>query len=194
MIALSEKDDTPAQRLERLLNIITSVIASYAATPISSPLHLTELTHFYQRAASLSPKISHEDPTPPSPPGMPRSKSVVSLSFLTNPFNGSPPMPRIRNDSLPPSKRRSSGKKSDVQSQGESEEEGPTKRQVEQLEKEWWTSEIVAAWYGPGPGSPLREGYGLKSQSQKSNGGRSVNFKTLGRFRRDVGFVGLDDE
>ncbi|ODN74095.1 hypothetical protein L202_07555 [Cryptococcus amylolentus CBS 6039] len=188
MTALLKKDDTPAQRLERLLSIITSVIASYAATPIPSPLHLTELTHFYQRAASLSPKISHGDPAPPSPPGMPRSKSVVSLSFLTNPFNGSPPMPRIRNDSLPPSKRRSSGKESDVQRQGESEEEGPTERQVEQLEKEWWTSEIVAAWYGP------RQGYGLKSQSQKSNGGRSVNFRTLGRFRRDVGYVGLDDE
>ncbi|WVQ73446.1 hypothetical protein IAR50_003018 [Cryptococcus sp. DSM 104548] len=194
MSGMTSSDPTPAQRLERLLHTMASVIALYVATPVSPPLHLTELSYLYQRAAALSPGVSPSDTIPPSPPAMPRSKSIVSLSFLTNPFNGSPPMPRMRFDSLPPKKRRSSGndKESDVQDEGD--EEGPTKRQIEQLEKEWWTNEIVAAWYGPGVGLSSRGGHERKSYSQRSSRGRSVNFKTLGKFRRDVGYVGLDDE
>lgn len=53
---------SPEKRLDRLIKIISSVPAAYSKVPTASPLHISVLTGFYQRAAMLSPSAAQDHP------------------------------------------------------------------------------------------------------------------------------------
>ncbi|WVQ84223.1 hypothetical protein IAT38_006374 [Cryptococcus sp. DSM 104549] len=185
---------TPTERISHLLSTIASVLAAYSSLPNASPIHLSALAQCYHRAAALSPQAAEAHPLPLSPPALSRSQSSISVSFLlANPahnpyFSGSPP--GTRPDSSPPTRQASAHHLA-------LEGNEPTAREVDALEKEWWESEIVAAWYGPRMEVSSRSrGLGGRSGRRSSVGtARSVNFGRMGGIRRrDASYVGLDDE
>lgn len=96
---------------------------------------------------------------------------------------------------------------------------GMTPSHVERLEREWWESEVVAAWYGPAPALnavrsslPNRASFSVadgvapspspgeedrRGQVQPGEAGLNVKATTLGRedaINRDASYVGLYDE
>jgi hypothetical protein len=59
---------------------------------------------------------------------------------------------------------------------------------VEKLEKEWWSSEVVAAWYGPRPGAaPV-------SDRMRKDPRNALREDRLPGLKRDTSYVGLHDE
>ena len=63
---------------------------------------------------------------------------------------------------------------------------GPREDEVDRLEREWWASEVVAAWYGPRPGTRVTGVPGLPARRRSRN--------RTGELKRDSSYVGLHDE
>jgi hypothetical protein len=65
--------------------------------------------------------------------------------------------------------------------------------QVDALEKEWWDSEVVAAWFGPRPGCFTGAGRTRSGERQgREREGAGVSRRL--DLRRDTSYVGLYDE
>lgn len=67
---------------------------------------------------------------------------------------------------------------------GSSYDKSPNAEEVDKLDREWWASEVVAAWYGPRPGSRAVGGNG---RARKVSTRESM-------IKRDASWVGLHDE
>jgi hypothetical protein len=140
-----------------------------------SLVYLAQLKDFYRRAIDLDPHANPDDPETlcnhqsPSPPLTPAANGV------------SPPGPS-------PGKERPRHKLDKALNLPRRDSSGcivkPSAADVDSLEREWWSSEVVAAWYGPRPGSRM-VGERIKGRRDSE---RDVALK------RDASFVGLHDE
>ncbi|WRT66737.1 uncharacterized protein IL334_003700 [Kwoniella shivajii] len=204
----------PSERLEKLLSTISSVLTAYSLLPNPSPMYLTALSDFHHRAAALSPNAISLPPTPPSSsPQSTKLRRSLSYNLMQNqPQSGQiTPLCKFSHTSnnvsslipLPPSP--SSPKELPL-----------TLEAVERLEKDWWNSEVVAAWYGPrsrrspdrrhAPASPgtqdsSLESSGLTGQRKNCSTTRSSVHRTKRSDGKselavmgDTSYVGLNDE
>nr|ODN89345.1 hypothetical protein L204_06283 [Cryptococcus depauperatus CBS 7855] len=170
---------TPSERLDQLLGTISGVLTSNAASPTVAPIHASALTYFYHSAASLSPHSPH-----PRPPLLRNPPSATSSSFLVNhrhensSFHRSESFVRIKdafnmifsNDALYM-----------FSQQPKITSDHPlTAGEVGKLEDEWWSNEIVAAWYGP-----REDIISLIKPTRKS-----IHFGEYTRLEKDAGHTG----
>lgn len=158
---------SPREKLEALTAQILQVLKAYANTPMHSLVYLAHLKDFYRKALDLDPNANPDD-------------SAETICQAPSPSGAFPPGPS-------PGKGRASFKLDKTilprrDSSGTVME--PNAMEVDKLEREWWSSEIVAAWYGPRPGSRTVGG----RQKNKGETERDVIVK------RDASFVGLYDE
>ncbi|WVQ78720.1 hypothetical protein IAT38_000807 [Cryptococcus sp. DSM 104549] len=116
---------SPTTRLLNLLATISSLLAAYSALPSASPIYIASLEMFHSRAASILPPSEALEFNTPSPSPSPTRTTTTTTATK-----------RTRNPLSPP----------DTQDRSP-----PKAEQVESLEREWWQSEVVAAWYGPRP-------------------------------------------
>lgn len=148
------------ERLDRLINTITSVLDAYLLLPPSSrsPAFLDALREFQSRAYGLTP----DSRTRISPiHRSPNFRKFFDLTPLTSPEL--------------------------------EKRQGPSKEDVDRLEKEWWESDIVVAWYGPRPGIGNVAFKAPKAASEIAWKGKRRIPKEPS-MRRDASYVGLNDE
>ncbi|KAK8861496.1 hypothetical protein IAR55_002317 [Kwoniella newhampshirensis] len=139
MITLS-----PSARLDHLIQTISTILRSYRAQPTASPIHITALQRFLKRASDLHPS----------------STPSVTLT-LTDPELVS----SLGGD-------RSSEQYNNPDGSGGAEggrRKSPTVSDVETLEKDWWESEVFAAWYGPRPRPRPKPGSGLGARTSSGH-------------------------
>lgn len=187
---------SPEKRLDRLIKIISSVLAEYSKVPTASPLHISVFTGFYQRAATLSPSATQDHPLPPGPQFFIRSPSVISLSsislFQNHLCSGSSSTSRSRVNTPTSLQHR---KLSSSSAESTATERPLIEEEVVALEKDWWSNEVVAAWYGPQPEiSPLKGEYSRKKGGRGRSGTKSVHFGKTRKVEKDVEHVGWGDE
>ncbi|OCF37341.1 hypothetical protein I316_01250 [Kwoniella heveanensis BCC8398] len=182
-VTSSIKPDPPSststERIVKLVQTISTVLSGYSALPSASQIYISSLTQFHQRALTLAPEglvnplagpaalssptlssrgsgtslfqmllARHQDRNP-SPNGVIASTPRISPTFATSNHktNARPPsLAGIEEDAASPSNPIAN---EDAQSSSLTLEE-----KVDRLEREWWDSEVVAAWYGPRP--PVR--------------------------------------
>jgi hypothetical protein len=65
---------------------------------------------------------------------------------------------------------------------------------VEELEREWWSSEIVAAWYGPTRALRERGLVGRGCENELELGDEQGEGEGEMKVKRDIMYVGLHDE
>ncbi|WWC96405.1 hypothetical protein V866_003273 [Kwoniella sp. B9012] len=163
---------SPEERLSKLLSTISSVLVAYSKSLNASPRYMNSLIDFYHRAVSLSPdpKAVPQLPTPPSSTPSSGSNGISSNTpFSSILLQSHPPLTHKNGHHHNHNIRRKSGQNnlkdthqhspeittksqhihpSEVENDSRGESEG-LEEKVRRLEKDWWTSEIVAAWYGP---------------------------------------------
>lgn len=68
--------------------------------------------------------------------------------------------------------------------------------QVEKVEKDWWSSEIVAAWYGPIPGAGGRREMSerAKNRLKEREKMREIGQENQSTIRKNASYVGVYDE
>ncbi|EIW67647.1 hypothetical protein TREMEDRAFT_74470, partial [Tremella mesenterica DSM 1558] len=72
--------------------------------------------------------------------------------------------------------------------EGQNSWDGPDEDEVNRLEKEWWGSCVVAAWYGPRPGyGPMK----MLANGGNDNGVRRRRRSKELSLKRDSSYVGL---
>ena len=138
---------TALKKLRQLLNTITGVLKAYDALPMlsRSPKHLQSLRGFQERCVWQLPDDEQYNW---------RAENHRRPSVIVVGEDGF-------TSTLRPTKRRSA--------------EGVDEVEVDRIEKDWWASEVVAAWFGPG-------------QARKGTGQGREGLK------RDMSYVGLFDE
>ena len=178
--------DTPAsERLDQLVTFITGVLKAYAALPNHSLAYLASLKDFHQRAMELDPNAVIEQAQTQSqrqgrlqrssPESPTRSRYTPSSSFHHHNIN------HVNNlYSLP--ERARPGPKVE-----------PNAAEVDKLEREWWSSEVVAAWYGPRPGSRVlnERSKARKDGTERNNG---MGSERQANIKREGSSVVLNDE
>ncbi|KAK6907891.1 hypothetical protein I203_101892 [Kwoniella mangroviensis CBS 8507] len=162
------------ERLSKLLSTISSVLVAYSKSLNASPRYTNSLIDFYHRAVSLSPnpKAVPRLPTPLiSPPSSEshgsRSRPNPSLSSIL--LQSHPPVTHKHGRYHKYNIRRKSDQinmkdmhehthnEANKNQHNHSRQVDDNSRdglqgledRVRKLERECWTSEIVAAWYGP---------------------------------------------
>ena len=147
----------PLDRLQQLHTQILTVLKAYCAKQHTSHAYVVALREFYRRVVALDPVLSAQfgdcDPAEVVCASPQRAelnaKQVRRGSMTPVAANTTRPAPRrlltpLRQPTSPsPSRARPVRK------------EGPTAQEVDELEKDWWSSEVAAMWYGPRPGNRL---------------------------------------
>ncbi|WVF69110.1 hypothetical protein IAT40_003884 [Kwoniella sp. CBS 6097] len=179
---------TAEERIADLLQTISAVLTSYSALPTASQVYISSLTRFYQRALHLSPDGTDARPSRSpllaspgfSSHGSGTSLSQTLLSQSQSPSGGvlngqpvSPPFASPQSQKARETRRPSLGRiDEDSTPVTASEEEVSSlslEEKIEALEREWWDSEVVAAWYGPRPRSRALSSSGSATPSELSS-------------------------
>ncbi|WVQ65478.1 uncharacterized protein L199_003654 [Kwoniella botswanensis] len=160
---------SPEERISKLLSTISSVLVAYSKSLNTSPRYMNSLIEFFHRAISLcpDPKAVPQLPTLPSSTlssGSNGSSSNTPFSAIL--LQSHPPLTHNNGDHHNHNTRRNSGHNNlidthqhlaedntksqhihprKVESDLRGELEG-LEEKVRRLEKDRWTSEIVAAW------------------------------------------------
>ena len=136
------------------------VLRGYAGYPAGSPTYLATLHDFYHRAMDL--KAHHvDDESPPDESACgdgPNDQHLVQPVSTFNPGDISPihpnqprRFPRQLKHTTSPTLFPASFTASEAPKPLQLHSPSPPLDKVQQLAKEWWNSEVAAAWYGPRP-------------------------------------------
>lgn len=197
----SHSDMSPVDRLDALTAQILQVLRAYAGTPMHSLVYLAQLKDYYRKALEINPNANPDDTAETAESGEPGEPGCQPLAppSPTSSRTGLIGLPAINPHVKPdeascgvsppgpsPGKGRAGRLVKTIIHRRDSSGRivQPNSADVDKLEKEWWSSEVVAAWYGPRPGSRT---VGERTKSKRENE-RDVTLK------RDASFVGLYDE
>jgi len=156
--SLTQGPQSPLDRLKQLNEQILTVPQAYCAKPRTSQACVAALQGFYRRAVALDPVLSAQfggrDPVnvvcaSPQVGKDPTARKASRAATMPVSANASTPPPRSISGpavhaSWPSLTTPSRAKK-----------QGPTRQEVDDLERDWWSSEAAAMWYGPRPGNRL---------------------------------------
>lgn len=165
-----------SERLDQLMYIISTVLRGYGAQPMQSLVYLASLKEFLRRAKELDPNCIQEEDA---------AYNIPNPSFKQSKHRSSSSLGGYLPNSPSPKKRDSFLKQTSLMRRGPAGPKiEPDAAEVDKLEREWWSSEVVAAWYGPRPGSRM---FSERNTPRKESEREAV-------IRRDGSFVGLNDE
>nr|XP_031858539.1 uncharacterized protein CI109_006062 [Kwoniella shandongensis]KAA5525611.1 hypothetical protein CI109_006062 [Kwoniella shandongensis] len=182
-----------AERLDRLHATISAVLKGYSSLSNPSPIYLDSLNMFHERAKALIAisVVQQQQKEVKAEQEIGKRYTHKSPSRHHHHHHASPPSLTMTPHISPPA-----------------QEPSNLLGEIEQLESDWWNSEIASTWFGPRPNlTPSRSQYSYDNFSKRrtsattlnsfvsasSEGrGSSIGFGAIRRM--DASYVGLNDE